>query len=199
MPADKLMRVRMPGNELFARLFVIFMLNVCGAVINGAIIAIALVFGEEIRLIAADAESSSFPSIAVQAGVLGGTLGAVVGALTSPISMVAMIRTECIRPLALTFLASSLASLTAVMHPLIGLICSIAAYLVCCVITLLRAPQTWPPPIPPGACVGCGYDLKGLDADSCPECGRRRPTPRQCRVCLNPYPPIDPANRTLIA
>ena len=26
----------------------------------------------------------------------------------------------------------------------------------------------------PGACAACGYDLTGLDADTCPECGAER-------------------------
>lgn len=181
----------MPGNELVARSFAIVMLNVLGSTINGVAFAVAMVIGQEIRLIAADAESSSFSSIAVQACVVGGTLGAIVGVLSSPIAVVAVIRTEGIRPLTLTFLASSVAALTAVIHPVVGLICSLGAYLVSCVVTSLRAPQTWPPPIPPGSCVRCGYDLRGLEADVCPECGKKRPLPRQCRVCLNPFSPVE--------
>lgn len=186
MPRYKLIRVRMPRNELLARSFAILMLNVLGAAITGATFAIAVVFGEEIRLIAADEESTSFSSIAVQAGAIGGSLGAMAGAVTSPIAVLAMIRTDFISPLVVTFLASSLAALTAVIHPAVGLLASLVAYLAACIVTLIRVPQTWPRPIPPGACVSCGYDLKGLDADHCPECGKQRPSPRQCRVCLNP-------------
>jgi hypothetical protein len=37
----------------------------------------------------------------------------------------------------------------------------------------LRDPRLGPPPKKPAKCKACGYDLKGLKADKCPECGAK--------------------------
>jgi rubrerythrin len=47
-------------------------------------------------------------------------------------------------------------------------------------------PTTWPPFAPAGRCVGCGYDLAGIRARACPECGRNRPAFDECRACGSP-------------
>jgi len=188
MPHESLVREKLAGSVLIARLAVLFFVACVGGGVVGAVAALA---GGWHAVLFWNSAPDSFGELIGSAVIVvsyGLAFGCVLGGISSPILMLAIVRKPLETAAFKIYKACALLALSIFVYPPAGAIIVIATFLIACFYRWRKDPVVWPAVIQPGRCVGCGYDLAGITSDHCPECGRQRPTPRQCRVCLQPIP-----------
>lgn len=186
MPRESIAREKLKLSVLVRRLGRLFFIACVGGAIVGAVLGIASAvhiwifwspgfetFGQLIQGVAL--------STAYSAAFFG-----VLGAITSPLPMWALYRVRFNHSAFLIYKTCDLLALTALIFPLVGVLAVGCAFVVMCAYRARAGPIVWPPVVAPGHCIGCGYDLHGIDADNCPECARHRNRPLECRVCSQP-------------
>ncbi len=107
-------------------------------------------------------------------GVLyGAVLGSFVGFITSPIPAFLLMHKQLSHAWLITYGGSAMVILVAyTLFPNSSLVITFIGWLVICIGVCLVLPRKWSPTGPPAhLCRSCGYDLRGLTAQTCPECG----------------------------
>ncbi len=171
----------------------------CVVVIGGAVVG--FVFGAGVAL-----HTHLFVPVSVQSKwtvadnlglylLAGAGGGAGLGAISSPLTVACLFRTRWQDSVWRMYACTSLAAMASVVHPAIGFITAAITLAVLCIRTLIMFPRVWPAILPPGHCGRCGYDITGLSAVVCPECGETLPGPRDCRVCLRRLPNFESNRR----
>ncbi|TVQ30895.1 MAG: hypothetical protein EA376_11565 [Phycisphaeraceae bacterium] len=142
----------------FWRLVSIFIITVIGGALIGCMWAGAMSYGDTLYL------------------YMGLLFGGYVGFMTSPITLLVLRRKELPTAVAWIYLPSFVAALIlgAAMDGLTSIFATIGFYLAACIVVGLAMPNVWPYR-PAWRCVKCMYDLRGLPANICPECGAEQP------------------------
>lgn len=196
MPREHLERQRPPLIEWIGRACLVFLLSMAGMAVVGEVYAITwLIY---LRVV----EGEIGVDVVAMAIVLTPMYGCLVGAVVFPIPLLFVLRKPIARSMRRIYGWTSATTLFAILNPTMALVVVGVVFIAMC-IEALRRPTVWPELVPPGRCAGCGYDLQGLDAANCPECGRGISRPRECRACYRPLPTPDQSapywNRYMLA
>ncbi len=152
-----------PRSRHLARAASLVFVSVTGGALIGGVYAVALSW-----------------SFSLFAAPFGAVFGAVIGLLASPITVSAMMFKRLdhawmiIYPVSLA--AAAFGGYVDYVTgngnggPGVGFLATLGVFVVACVISARALPRRWNP-APAGACSNCCYDLRGLSASTCPECG----------------------------
>lgn len=184
MPRERLERQRPPFIEWLGRACLVFLLSMAGTAVVGEVYAIAWMI--HVRIVESEMRFDDVAMVIVTAPMC----GCLIGTLLFPLPLIFVLRKPIARSMRRIYGCTCAAALAAICGPTIGLIVVALVFVAMC-IESLRRPTVWPELVPPGRCAGCGYNLRGLDGASCPECGRNIPQPRECRACYRPLPTPD--------
>jgi len=184
MPRESLAREKLHVSTLIGRLASIFLIACVGGVAIGAILGVAS--GIHIRFFWSVSTSSSVSVIFISI-LYGVLIFGIIGVITSPLLVLALYRGRYSSDALFIYKTCGWLALLALIFPPLGILVVAGAFITTCAYCARAGPFIWPAIVPPGFCVGCGYDLHGIDADNCPECARHRNRPLECRVCSRAF------------